>query len=78
MGEARTMSTREFLHGGYRQMEGPVVVLSGAEVAFVAFPGLTAVKVVPPQLLRSLTAPPPDPVPVVRAVPKPSQRRKRQ
>jgi len=38
------MATREFLHGGYRERNGPVVVLSGGEVAGVWFPGDAAIE----------------------------------
>jgi hypothetical protein len=48
-GQVRTMAVRDFLRGGYKQAETePVVVLSGGEVAFVAYPGTTTLRLQPP------------------------------
>lgn len=47
----RTMNVRNFLRGGYKEPgDEPIVVVSGTTVAFVAFPGTTALQVTPPTL----------------------------
>jgi len=86
MSDTRTMSVREFLRGGYKEPGGPIIVLSGSEVALVAFPGTTALSVTPPVVGtngngHAYTAPKTTPLvvttsaPPFRPVPKPGKKR---
>lgn len=48
MPDLKTMTVREFLRGGYREVSSPTVVMNGGEVAGVWSPGLTGIDVTYP------------------------------
>lgn len=77
----RTMSTRAFLKGGYKEPgDDPIVVLSGDAVAFVVYPGTTALLVREPEtehLTPARSSGPVAPSLGFRPAPKPSAARKR-
>lgn len=73
--EAKTMSVRAFLRGGYKEFpNNPIIVVSGDTISMVVFPGMMAIE------LRALTVPQHGSYSVVQpgqAAPKPKARRTR-